>query len=134
MNLMKKVKILVLLFSVLFHLSVVAEPNQGLERGIQLFDDGKYLEAKEFFEGYVKDNPKNDTALFYIGKIWLIQDDHDKSIKWLKKAVELNENNSDYHLWLGQAYGIKTQNSSMFKQPFLAKKVKKEFKKAVELD
>lgn len=130
----KRFYIFVLLFAVLFHLSVTAETNQGLERGIQLFDEGKCIEAKEFFEGFVKENPKNDTALFYMGKIWLTQEDHDKAIDWLKKAVKLNENSSDYHLWLGQAYGIKAQNSSMFKQPFLAKKVKNEFKKAVELD
>ena len=134
MNRTKRFCILVLLFAVLFHLSVRAQTNQGLERGIQLFDDGKYPEAKEFFEGFVKENPKNDTALFYLGKVWLNLEDHDKSIDWLKKAVKLNEKSSDYHLWLGQAYGIKAQNSSMFKQPFLAKKVKNEFKKAVELD
>lgn len=130
----KRFYIFVLLFAVLFHLPVTAETNQGLERGIQLFDEGKYPEAKEFFEGFVKENPKNDTALFYLGKVWLTQEDHDKAIDWLKKAIKLNENSSDYHLWLGQAYGIKAQNSSVFKQPFLAKKVKKEFKKAVELD
>lgn len=134
MNRTKRFCILVLLFFALFHLSAAAETNQGLERGIQLFDEGKYPEAKEFFEGFVKENPKNDTALFYLGKVWLTQEDHDKSIDWLKKAIKLNENSSDYHLWLGQAYGIKAQNSSMFKQPFLAKKVKNEFKKAVELD
>jgi tetratricopeptide (TPR) repeat protein len=108
--------------------------NPGLEKGIKLFEEKKYPEAREFFEGFAKENPKNDTALFYLGKIWLIQDDHDKSIDWLKKAVELNDKNSEYHLWLGQAYGTKAQNSSVLKQPFLAKKVKKEFEKAVELD
>ena len=134
MNRTKRFYILVLLFSVLVHLSAAAEANQGLERGIQLFDDGKYPEAKEFFEGFVKENPKNDTALFYLGKAWLTQEDHDKAIDWLKKAIKLNENSSEYHLWLGQAYGTKAQNSSVVKQPFLAKKVKNEFKKAVELD
>ncbi|MGB2696265.1 MAG: tetratricopeptide repeat protein [Candidatus Zixiibacteriota bacterium] len=134
MNWRRKVCIFVLLFSVLFHLSLAVETNQGLEKGIKLFEEKKYPEAREFFEGFVKENPKNDTALFYIGKIWLIQDDHDKSIDWLKKSVELNDTSCEYHIWLGQAYGVKAQNSSMLKQPFLAKKVKKEFKKAVELD
>ena len=134
MNAMKRVYVLVVLLALLIQLSPAAQADQGLEKGIKLFEGRKYPEAKEFFEGFVKENPKNDTALFYLGKIWLIQDDHDKSIDWLKKAVELNDSSCDYHLWLGQAYGIKAQNSSMFKQPFLAKKVKKEFKKAVELD
>ncbi len=134
MNWRKRFYIFVVLFAVLFSLSLAAEINQGLEKGIKLFEEKKYPAAREFFEGFVKENPKNDTALFYLGKIWLIQDDHDKAIDWLKKAVELNENSSEYHLWLGQAYGIKAQNSSVLKQPFLAKKVKNEFKKAVELD
>jgi tetratricopeptide (TPR) repeat protein len=134
MNWRKKYCVFVLLFSVLFNLSLAAKTNQGLEKGIKLFEEGKYPEAKHFFEGFVKENPKNDTALFYLGKVWLAQDNHDKAIDWLKKAVELNDSSSEYHIWLGQAYGIKAQNSSMFKQPFLAKKVKKEFKKAVELD
>ena len=134
MNWIRKFFCLVFLFSILFNLSLAAETNQGLENGMKLFEQRKYPEAKEFFEGFVKENPKNDTALFYLGKIWLIQEDHDKSIDWLKKAVELNDSSCEYHIWLGQAYGIKAQNSSMFKQPFIAKKVKKEFKKAVELD
>jgi tetratricopeptide (TPR) repeat protein len=130
----KKTLIFLILFAIVLHLSPGAETNQELEKGIQLYQEGKYSEAKHFFETLTKNSPENDIAAFYLGKIFLIQGDHDKSIDWLKKAVKLNEKSSEYHLWLGQAYGTKAQNSSAFKQPFIAKKVKNEFEKAVELD
>jgi len=52
----------------------------------------------------------------------------------VKKAVELDALNSDFHLWLGQTYGMRTRDASIFKKPFLAKKSKKHYELAVELD
>ena len=51
-----------------------------------------------------------------------------------EKAVALAPNNSGYHLWLGRTYGEKADASSFFTAAGLAKKVRNEFERAVELD
>jgi len=130
----KKGFIFLVLFAVMLPLNIRAGMNEALEKGIQLFEAEKFPEAKEFFESFAEKSPENPTASVYLGRIFLIEGDYNTSIDWFKKAVELDENNSEYHLWLGRAYGQKAQRSSVFKKPSLAKKVKKEFEKAVELD
>lgn len=49
-------------------------------------------------------------------------------------AVRLAPTESDYHLWLGRAYGEKADSIHSIKAYGLAKKVKSEFERAVQLD
>ncbi|HSP14301.1 MAG TPA: tetratricopeptide repeat protein [Thermoanaerobaculia bacterium] len=72
--------------------------------------------------------------LFAAGKQALIQNDAEKAVDLLEQAVDLRPNNSEYHFWLGRAYGTLAQNASIFRQPFLAGKTKTQFERAVELD
>ncbi len=58
----------------------------------------------------------------------------DEAIHYAKKAVELDETNSDYHLWLGIAYSEKTKEGWFLKKLSNAKKSKKAFERGVELD
>jgi tetratricopeptide (TPR) repeat protein len=60
--------------------------------------------------------------------------DADKAIYYGEEAVKLDENCSEYHYWLGQAYGQKAQEASIFKKFSYAKKCKAEWEKAVQLD
>lgn len=130
----RKEYILLILFVVMLSSSLGAGMNDELKKGIQLFEARNFPEAKDFFESFAKKNPTNPTAAVYLGRIFLIEGDYDEAIDWFKKAVELNINSSEYHLWLGRAYGYKAERASIFKQPSLAKKVQNEFEKAVELD
>jgi len=58
----------------------------------------------------------------------------DQSIKYGEKAVSLDPNNSQYHLWLGRAYGRKAENAGFFTAASLAGKMRTEFEKAVALN
>jgi cytochrome c-type biogenesis protein CcmH/NrfG len=58
----------------------------------------------------------------------------DASITACQKAVALEPGNSQYHLWLGRAYGEKADHSSFFFATGLAKKVRSEFETAVRLN
>ena len=51
-----------------------------------------------------------------------------------EKAVSLQPNNGEYHLWLGRTYGEKADASSFIHAAGLAKKVRNEFERAVQLD
>ncbi len=58
----------------------------------------------------------------------------DEAVKYASMAVEIDISNSQYHYWLGQAYGLKAQKASIFGKFSYAKKCNEEWLKAVELD
>jgi tetratricopeptide (TPR) repeat protein len=58
----------------------------------------------------------------------------DAAISACQQAVKLDTGNSDYHLWLGRAYGEKASRASFLTAFSLAKQTRAEFEQAVELD
>jgi tetratricopeptide (TPR) repeat protein len=58
----------------------------------------------------------------------------DEAVAACEKAVALNDNSSNNHLWYGRALGEKANRASFLKAYGLAKRVKAEFETAVELD
>jgi tetratricopeptide (TPR) repeat protein len=57
----------------------------------------------------------------------------DAGIPSCEKAVALAPDNGTYHLWLGRIYGEKADRGSFLSAASLAKKVRTEFERAVEL-
>lgn len=51
-----------------------------------------------------------------------------------ERAVAADERNGVYHLWLGNAVGQQAATASTVRQPFLARRIKAEYERAVELD
>ena len=68
------------------------------------------------------------------GRAALDASNADAAVKSFEKAVALEPNSSDNHLWLARAVGTVAQNSSVLRQPFLARRAKSEFEKSVQLD
>jgi tetratricopeptide (TPR) repeat protein len=58
----------------------------------------------------------------------------DRAIAACEKAVSLQGDSSEYHLWLGRSYGEKADASNFLTAAGLAKKVRNEFERAVQLD
>src|ERR1022692_613906 len=58
----------------------------------------------------------------------------DAGIPACEKAVSLDPANGLYHLWLGRIYGEKADRAGFIKAAVLAKKVRVEFERAVELE
>jgi tetratricopeptide (TPR) repeat protein len=56
------------------------------------------------------------------------------AIRAFERAAELDDRNAEYHLWLGRAVGSRALVASKFQQPFLARRAKSEFERAVQLD
>jgi len=129
----KLVLILVITASLLLVRNIIAEIFT-LEEGKRLFDQEEYEQAKEVLLKVVEKETENPEANFLLCKVFLNLDDHDKAIKYGEKAVELNGSVSNYHLWLGDAYGLQAQKGSKLKAVFRAKKYKGEYEKAILLD
>lgn len=127
----RQIKILFLLLGFV----VCANANEGdLTNGIRLFEARKYAEAKTFFAEFIKTRPRHAAAAYYLGRIDFNHSDYDAAIKWLELAVEVEQNNALYHLWLGRACGRKAMRASVLKKPGLAKRAQGEFEHAVRLD
>lgn len=58
----------------------------------------------------------------------------DAAEKQFERAVAADANSGLYHLWLGNAVGQQTTTASTLRQPFMARRVKAEFERAVALD
>ena len=102
--------------------------------GKRLIEAEEFEQAKDVLLKLIEGEPDNAEANFLLCKVSLMLEDHDSSLKYGKKAVELADSVSEYHLWLGQAHGMQAQNGSKFKAIFRANRARKEFEKAVALD
>ncbi|RME01062.1 MAG: hypothetical protein D6814_02295, partial [Calditrichaeota bacterium] len=110
------------------------DETMDFEEAVRLVQEQKYTQAERFFSNYHKAHPQNAAAMFYLGQIAFFRSDFKKSVDWLKKAVALAPENSNYHLWLGRAYGQQAMRASIFKKFGRAKRAKKEFETSVRLD
>lgn len=123
-----------LLSAALTLLAIFAVAQSSLDAAIKQFEAKKYQDAKSAFEQAANADPKNAVAVFYLGRIAFQQNNADDAVKWFEAAVKLQESNSTYHHWLGQAYGKKALAGTMLNRASLAGKVKDELLKAVSLD
>jgi tetratricopeptide (TPR) repeat protein len=60
--------------------------------------------------------------------------DYVGAVRAFERLVAASPLNSDYFLWLGRAYGRSAQEASWFRALGLAKKTRRSFEKAVELN
>lgn len=72
--------------------------------------------------------------LIRAGRAQLDSGKADKATKTFERAIKLDERNSDAHLWLARSVGTMAQNANVLRQPFLGKRAKSEFEKALALD
>lgn len=103
-------------------------------------DAQRAFRAREFDQAsaaarvQVDHNPRDGAAVYCMGRINEAQSRSGEAVDWFEKAVRLDEQKAEYHLWLGNALGEEAQKANKFRQPFLARRVKTEFERAVELD
>jgi tetratricopeptide (TPR) repeat protein len=104
------------------------------EEGVRLFEARRLAEARSVLEEAVAEDAGDARAASYLGRVLLADGEVDRAVAWLEKSVALEDSNAEYHLWLGRAYGSAAIRASVLKQPSLARKVKKEFERASQLD
>jgi Flp pilus assembly protein TadD len=79
-------------------------------------------------------NPQDAEAHNLLCRVYFQEEQWDDAIGECETAVRLKPLDSEYHLWLGRAYGEKARSMHSIKAYELAKKVRREFERAVELD
>lgn len=79
-------------------------------------------------------NPGDAEAHNLLCRVYYQEERWDDAIQECQAAVRLSPLDSVYHLWLGRAYGEKAESIHSIKAYELAKKVREEFERAVQLD
>lgn len=132
---MNPARLCVLLFVATFLFGFTAAAQQPeRERGIRLFEQQAYAEARAVLEPYARAHPKDAVAAAYIGRAYLEEGKADKAVEWLERAVRLEAGNAGYQAQLGNAYGRKALGANLIQQASLAKKAKGAYDAAVAID
>ena len=99
-----------------------------------LLAEGKADAAISALKDRTTASPNDAEAHHLLCRAYYSVEDWDHAIAEGEKAVSLAAEKSNYHLWLGRAYGEKADASSFFSAAGLAKKARASFERAVELD
>ena len=87
-------------FTLLFYLVInlsnfsIGEEN-FFDKGLKLYKDKKYEDAKFMFERSIVFNPKDSNSYLYLAKIYNIEEDKDKEEKNLETTLLIEPNNEE---------------------------------------
>ncbi|MGA8224424.1 MAG: tetratricopeptide repeat protein [Candidatus Acidiferrales bacterium] len=110
---------------------VAGDSAGALAAAQRQFTFGNYSAAISTLQSAATQNPASAEVHYWLGRNYYELRDYDNAVAQGEKSVELDPKNSLYHDWLGRSYGGKADRERSFS---LAKKTKKEFEAAVQLD
>src|SRR5579859_165614 len=108
--------------------------DESLKAGREAYEGSDYAKAAQLLQQAAAENPRSGEIQLLLAKTYYESQQHDAAIASAEKAVAIDPQSSLYHEWLGKVYGEKADHAAMFSALSLAKKARKEFEKAVELD
>src|SRR5881398_3693642 len=95
------------------------------------FDAGKCSEVSAAARRALAGNPKDAQADLWLARCYFELAEYDQAIIYAERTVDLEPGSSQAHLWLGRSYGLEAERAHSF---LLARKVRREFEAAVQLD
>jgi Tfp pilus assembly protein PilF len=98
-----------------------------------LLDRGEFSQAKAALEGVGRADQSTEWY-FLLGKVRYVWGDIDKAADLFERAIKTQADRSEYFLWWGRALGRMAERAMFLKAPFLARKSRDAFQRAVELD
>jgi len=96
-----------------------SEAKNKFDQGIQFYQQGKFDEAIEAFEGVIINKPDFAEGYYNLGMAYLRQGDPDRAIEVIGKAIELKPDFVEAYFGIGQAYidkGEEEQATEIFKK------------------
>jgi tetratricopeptide (TPR) repeat protein len=98
------------------------------------FAAGNYSKAIDILSREAAASPRDAGVQHLLARSYFESEQYDRAIPAAEAAVALDPKNSAYHELLGRSYGEKADRSGWFSALSLAKKARKEFETAVQLD
>lgn len=100
----------------------------------EAYQERRLDDARAAAQAQLKENAGSAATLYCMGRIVYAAGKSGEAVDWFEKAIKLDATNAVYHVSLGQALGDEAQRANKLRQPFLARRVKSEFERAVALD
>jgi tetratricopeptide (TPR) repeat protein len=123
----------ILLMTVFPILSFAAAPDY-LGDAQSALSQGRADDALRALDAVLQQSSENAAAWNLQCRVYLAQGRWDDAIGSCQRGVQIAADNSDYHLWLGRAYGEKASRSALVTAYQMAKRTHSEFEVAVALD
>ena len=112
---MKKIFKFILLFYLAINSSNFSIGNENFfEKGLKLYEDKKYDDARFMFERSIVFNPKDSNSYLYLAKIYNIEEDQNKEEKNLETTLLIEPNNEEAIL-MSMKIALKKSNYSKVK-------------------
>lgn len=110
-------------------LSITARADSAADLAAGRVDD-----AIQTLQQQLAHTPNDAASQNLLCRAYFMLDEWDHGIPSCERAVALDSTNALYHLWLGRIYGEKADRAGFLSAMNLAKKVRAEFERSVELD
>jgi tetratricopeptide (TPR) repeat protein len=114
-------------------LSAMLPATDAVASPADLLAAGRVDDVINSLQSHLKSAPQDAASYNYLCRAYYAVGDWDRAVSNCEKAVRLSADSSDYHLWLGRAYGEKADHVNPFSAASLAGKLRREFERAVEL-
>ena len=115
------------MLGLLNHATAAASPTD-------LLDAGHVDEAIQSLQQQITRAPTDAEAHNLLCRSYFQLEAWERGISACERSVNLDPGKSLYHLWLGRIYGEKADRAGFLSAAGMAKKVRNEFERAVELD
>jgi tetratricopeptide (TPR) repeat protein len=112
----------------------VAAGSDRLDSASAAFNHGRADDALRTLDGTLQSNSGDAAAWNLQCRIYLAQGRWEGAIASCGRAVQIAPGSSEYHLWLGRAYGEKASHAKLVAAYQTAKLAHAEFETAVALD
>ena len=109
-----KIKLVLLFYFAISTSTSAISSENFFEKGLKLFNDKKYEDAKFMFERSIVFNPKDSNSYLYLAKIYNQQEDQKKEEKNLDATLLIEPNNEEAILML-MKIGLEKSNYSKVK-------------------
>ena len=106
---------------------------QSLDTIPELIANGEADHAIQYLKNRISTNAQDAPAHNLLCRVYFSEEHWDQAISECEQSVKLSSGTSEYHLWLGRAYGLKAEHVIFVTAIGLAKKVHREFQAAVDL-
>jgi len=108
--------------------------GEAMEAALHAYTVGDYPKAVQILQSASAVEPKNAEIHLLLAKTFYEMEDPDRAVASAERAVALDPKSSLNHEWLGRTYGEKADHCGWLCALSYAKKSRREFETAVQLD
>ena len=91
----KKFKYIFFFYLITNIFSISAGSENFFKKGLKLYEDKKYEDARFMFERSIVFNPKDSSSYLYLAKIYNIEEDQTKEEKYLESTLLIEPDNEE---------------------------------------